>query len=136
MKIPKLLLSTISSLLFLNSFAGTFNDPSVKKPTKEIKYWCDVRGKYQKEYLGDGGTLELCKAEFPANHCYYIPCTPDSRYSYTTTSIPVPAGVNIEEGQAFWARYENGQYNVQLLNFLDIEQIQDSNGVEVLIIKH
>ena len=135
MKFRLLSLVLFSTLFSFNLIASNPTSSKVK-PTKEIKYWCEVKGTYTQTTLSDGGTLEECRVKYPAEHCYFFPCSADSQHSFKTVSVSVPIGVNIEEGQPFFARFVNGEYQIVYLNTLDIIEQQTSDGVQLIIIKH
>lgn len=96
------------------------------------KHWCEVRGLYQTITTGEG-SLEICRLVGTAV-CYYIPCSPTSSYSFTTTSVLIPNSIKLEEGQDFWARRENGTLNINYLLDLNItHEIEDEFEVVTII---
>lgn len=131
----KFLTATLAILNSIGAFAG--NPDSAKiKPTREIQYWCEVLGVYQRQTLGDGGSLETC-ALISRNHCMYIPCTPQSTWTFSTRPVAVPPGVHIEDGQKFWARYdENGTLTIHYLDQLSAYETYDDNGNLIFVIQN
>lgn len=108
----------------------------VSKPTEKIHSWCEIRGVLEKVADSDGNLILICRM-VADNFCYSIPCMFGMPVgNKPPVKVPVPQGVNIEEGQNFLAYYdEQNKLKIILSDKINSTVSADEQGIETLTVK-
>lgn len=138
MKTNILKLTALGLLFLLTSNLSQAGEPN-KKPTAATTTICAIPGLYQEYDLHSTVKVVVC-ALVSNNPCIYVPgpCNGTTGGAAAGKDVQAPSGLNVQEGQNFYARYDdNGVLQVNFITSYttDIRTEEDGTSTFILNIK-
>jgi hypothetical protein len=116
-------------------FAGDPAKPKEETPAPKqyIQTMCETRGLFESTKDADGNELFICRL-VANDFCFSSPCWVGMPVgNKPPVVVPVPQGIQIEEGQSFFMYKQNGVLKVVLTDQIN-GQLTEENGVQTITV--
>jgi hypothetical protein len=135
MKTNILKLTALGLLFLLTSNLSQAGEPN-KRPTSATTTICAIPGWYQEIDRHTGGPMTVTCSLTTNNTCVYVPgpCNATTGGGAVGTDAPAPVGLNVAEGQNFYARYDDGVLQVNLITSYTTDIQTQADGTSIFIL--